>query len=247
MNEIAQERYHQYTHSSNSNSSDAYEYDYNPTNDTSQSSSSLSSLVYKNKNDVLTNVSVHTPTSTNDLLSVISNLEEEIIVTNNTSLEEQQQQQQTQEGTTATTTSMDYPVKLIILDSIAAPARRDFGSEDATSRVTAIFQIAQILKRIADQMNVAIVVINQIDKIENHSNKSNQTMMMPSVKAALGTSWHHCVSTRILLEHDSNDPSFDDVYDDGTPCIRKVTIVKSNLVGRSSVKFEITKMGVSQI
>ena len=102
-----------------------------------------------------------------------------------------------------------YPVKLIILDSIAAPTRRDFGGGSAPQRVEAIFKIAQNLKRIATQLRVAIVVINQIDKMEGASSFQFSASDFVSVTTALGTSWHHCVTTRVSLEH-KRDPHRDD-------------------------------------
>mmetsp|Transcript_16175 Transcript_16175/g.24264 ORF Transcript_16175/g.24264 Transcript_16175/m.24264 type:complete len:255 (+) Transcript_16175:97-861(+) len=182
---------------------------------------------------------IHSPNSTAELLSVVSGLQEDIILRNSS-------------HSTSTTSHDDqdntsiYPVKLIILDSIAAPTRRDFGSgssnsnsmivaEDARDRVTAIFQIAQMLKQIGDELNVAIVVIDQIEhqrnsivnnnnnknsNIErhrnaNHNNNRNNTNVLTTVKAALGTSWHHCVSTRILFEYckDNNSHSSDHYND----------------------------------
>lgn len=59
----------------------------------------------------------------------------------------------------------------------------------ASQRVAAIIQLAQTLKRVADQMQVAVIAISQIDKV--HSAPVDQPVEgdFSSVKAALGTSW----------------------------------------------------------
>jgi RecA/RadA recombinase len=153
-----------------------------------------------------------------------------------------------------------YPVKLIILDSIAAPTRRDFGGEDAKERVNAILQIAQMLKQISGELNVSIVVINQIENNGNrnsnrnrnnlgrsYGNTNHQQSTITPVKASLGTSWHHCVSTRVLLEYvhdygDDNGNGNDYGSTTGIRQGRKATVVKNNLVGCASVNFEVTRM-----
>jgi hypothetical protein len=98
-----------------------------------------------------------------------------------------------------------------------------------------------------------------------------------AVNAALGTSWHHCISTRLLLEHE-RDPhrlnsALDNIQDSANDHnenmningkssddlqsrsiwewerghIRKATVVKSNVAGRSSMLFEVTNMGLCQM
>lgn len=202
---------------------------------------------YRNPKEVLNNITVHSPNSTNDLVSVISRLQEYIVERNH----------MIQPSQDSNHNVSIYPIKLIILDSIAAPARRDFGGEDARERVTSIFKIAQMLKQIASEMNVAVVVINQIDKImykgdgdmivdDEKSMSGSKTNFLSSVKASLGTSWHHCVSTRILLEHERDHQSHScDLNYIALERIRKATVVKSNLVGCASTNFEITNMGLS--
>mmetsp|Transcript_50408 Transcript_50408/g.151830 ORF Transcript_50408/g.151830 Transcript_50408/m.151830 type:complete len:313 (-) Transcript_50408:2535-3473(-) len=147
---------------------------------------------YKDPSVVLENIIIHSPGSTKEMLSVVcERLEEEILMRN----DDASSQPKTCEVT-------KFPVGLIILDSIAAPARRDFGVETAPQRVAALFQTAQMLKRIADQLQIAVVVINQVGMIGENLLSHHMTNQCPagsdfvSVQAALGSSWHHCVSTR---------------------------------------------------
>ena len=192
-----------------------------------------SGLKYRHPNVVMKNVTVHSPASTDDLLSVVSKLDEEILLRNEAAAE----------------IDSEYPVKLIILDSIAAPTRRDFGGDTAPKRVAAIFQIAQWLKRVADQMQVAVVVINQIDKVQGSASDQSYDTDFVSVTAALGTSWHHCVSTRVALEHEK-DPHRDDVLRSESlnrGRVRTATVVKSNLVEKSTISFEVSVTGIRQV
>ena len=63
------------------------------------------------------------------------------------------------------------PVRLIVIDSIAAPIRRDFdlapsssssSSSTAYHRAAAIFEIARKLKQLAHDFQLAVVVVNQV-------------------------------------------------------------------------------------
>jgi len=182
--------------------------------------------------EVMKNIVVHAPASTDELLSVVSQLDEEIIIRSEPP------------ASSEDSSDAQLPIKVIILDSIAAPTRRDFGGGSAPQRVAAIFQLAQTLKRVADQMQVAVIVINQIDKV--HSAPVDQPLEgdVSSVKAALGTSWHHCVSTRIALEH-YHDPHNTSVLEGNR--VRTASVVKSNLVGQSRMLFEVTIIGICQV
>ena len=128
-------------------------------------------------------------------------------------------------------------------------------------RVARMFQCAQALKRLAAQLHLCVVVINQVsgtnsDKggasstfgnIQSHSNGGST-----SVQAALGASWHHCVTTRIQLEGGAGIPipnigvgDFNNIrsIDD-----RVATVVKSNCVDAPcSTKFTVTRLGLVDV
>lgn len=241
LHEIARERYklnssHEVLDSStNSIGIPNFEYNLlsNGTENDIQNAHTRGRKKYSHPNSVMNNVTVHAPVSTEELLSVIQELDEEIILRGESS----------SDVIMDNSASTQFPVKVIILDSIAAPTRRDFGGGSAPQRVAAIFKIAQMLKRIAGQLKVAVVVINQIDKVQGASDFN-------SVKAALGTSWHHCVSTRVTMEHE-NDPHRDDALmnamSNSESCVRTATVAKSNLVGLSSMLFEVNLMGICQV
>lgn len=170
--------------------------------------------------DMLDNIVIYNPNDTYELKAIIEKQDEDIV---------------------SRLSSSAYPVKLIIIDSIAAPIRRDFGEGTAPQRVSIVFRIAQTLKRIADQLQVAVVVINQVDKVEKYHQDNHG---LSEMTAALGPSWHHCVTTRIALEH-QYDPHQDDsmIYTDRGRK-RIATIVKSNMVPKSSISYEVNQRGV---
>jgi RecA/RadA recombinase len=184
-------------------------------------------LQYQSPHNVFQNVTVHSPASTDELLAVMATIEDEIFLRNQEAVEP---------------TSSKFPVRLLVLDSIAAPARRDFGSGSAPQRAAIIFQCAQTLKRLADQLRLAIVVINQVGAVgQTHEDGDQGTN-----RAALGTSWHHCLSTRILMEY-QNSLASDGAAVNRDVEVRQATIVKSNLTGQACIPFQVSALGVSDV
>lgn len=161
------------------------------------------------------------------------------------------------------------PVRLIVLDSIAAPFRRDHKSNKSSGdRSNAILHIAQTLKRLAHQLNLAVVVINQVRSVfspddgslakNNHG--TSFEIEAQNVIAALGMAWHHCVSVRVLLEQEE-DATCDDDYASNPRTIRnslstrldvtqrRAIVVKSNLIRTPSIPayFTITAKGLEAL
>ena len=191
--------------------------------------------MYKDALEVLENVTVHAPGSTKELMELIHTLEEEILIRNDEAMTTNTDGTDT--ATNNSTAPPKHPVGLLVLDSIAAPTRRDFGAESAIARVNAIFQIAQTLKRIADELQVAVVVVNQVGNLDEHGQGN----------AALGVSWHHCVSTRLQLDHEL-DPhrvvGSGDGHDETVGHVRIARVVKSNVAPPGKISFEVNSMGV---
>ena len=211
---------------------------------------------------VLENVSVHRPQSSSELLEVLSNLEEEISLAVHNSVPATSDHGGTSQN------GIKYPIQLMVLDSIAAPLQREFASGMATQRASTLLQLAQILKRIAQEWNIAIVVINQVGSSQmNESNLCNEGDKDIERRnggkdgvfttAALGTAWHHCVSTRLLLEHARDPHRVESVSDQvrehlikneedrlEQAKVRTATIVKSNYVEKQVIEFEVKKVGI---
>lgn len=157
---------------------------------------------HKNPNQVLSNITVQSPSSTKELLTVMQSIEEEVLLRNDEAISNPNK----------------LPVQLLIVDSIAAPSRRE--KDAAPQRAALLVQIAQVLKRLADQLNLCVVTINQVG-----------TNNFTSVRAALGETWHHCLSTRVLMQGADNMQ-------------RRITVVKSNVAGNTSTNYRIAVQGL---
>jgi RecA/RadA recombinase len=202
---------------------------------------------YKTAQQVLANLTVHSPGSTKELLTALEDTEDEILYRNQQALD-------------PAAKVVTFPVRLLIVDSIAAPTKRDFGADSAPQRAAAVFQCAQILKRLADQLHLAVVVINQVGlgQENNSNNMDNNSMRMSDnvvVRAALGTSWYHCVSTRLFMEHECDPHRLGRRQDEHNSMfqqqqqgrVRRLTVVKSNLAGITSTNFEVTTSGLEEV
>ena len=189
---------------------------------------------------ILENVTVRTFFSTKELLQTLDELRLEI----------------TQRNTEAETNSR-LPVRLLVIDSIAAPIRRDFdmmatssgSSSSAAQRAAALLQIASKLKQLASDFNLAVVVINQVGlggngKSQNYHQR-NDTLDIHDGEftASLGTAWQYCVSTKIVLDHDI-DPH---QRRQDNVSARTATIAKSLLSRRAQVEFRVTNDGLCEV
>ena len=224
---------------------------------------------------VLDNLTLHQPGNSEELLQVLDELEYEILIRNQKAggmtSEPDKYETNDRANTRSGVVHGKYPVRLLIVDSIAAPMRRDFGSDSAPQRAAMVFQCAQKLKRLADQLHMAVVVINQVGSGEGGvgaSNPSNDAAARDfgsehqhhaPMRAALGTSWHHCVSTRLSLEtrpvdaidrsKDSNGRTYpqQETMQSNFSSMRKIAVTKSNKIEYGETYFKITTMGVVEV
>lgn len=228
----------------------------NNLNHTNQSQTDLyhnnsRTFTYKQPEQIFANLTVESPSSTEELLNTLDAAEEIILHRNQES----------------TSDPSKYPVRLLVVDSIAAPMRRDFGSDAAPQRSAAVFRCAQTLKRLAETLNLAVIVINQVgaDLSGNNVTDDNTQVQTVAVKAALGISWHHCVSTRLVLQnlittHPSDDSLGSAQQGNATELMaskrllmsknrskidsRSVSVVKSNIAPFSTCQFQIKSFGI---
>lgn len=104
-----------------------------------------------------------------------------------------------------------WPIRLIVIDSIAAVFRTEFDHSvhEYAERAGYLFKVATLLKRYADEYDLAVVVTNQVTAhIEDEgSQKKSQRQQHPlplvssgrRVLPALGLAWSNCVSMRLFL------------------------------------------------
>lgn len=87
--------------------------------------------------------------------------------------------------------------RLCVLDSVAAIARGDFaGRADLVDRQKWLARAAAALKRVAVEADVAVVVSNHVMADFKADGASAEDAVTP----ALGLTWHHAVTTRVLLD-----------------------------------------------
>jgi len=82
-------------------------------------------------------------------------------------------------------------IKLIIIDSVTFHFRHDF--TDMSLRTRLLNTMAQNLTSIAEQFNLAVVLMNQMTTKVN--DKENESLLVP----ALGESWGHSCTNRVIL------------------------------------------------
>jgi RecA/RadA recombinase len=210
---------------------------------------------FKYSEQLLGNLTVYHPKSTTELLEQLSSLEDEILHRNQIALQE-----------TGITTNPavnkghclpKYPVRLLIVDSIAAPIRRDFGADSAPQRAAAVFQCAQTLKQLADQLHLAVIVINQVgstsmeatNTVQDADGMGSGSDLFSRSQAALGTSWHHCVTTRLEMESGTEE-SAEHVHGSlgqHQSSVRKISLRKSGLSPFATIPFEVTTLGLEEL
>jgi RAD51-like protein 1 len=194
--------------------------------------SATSRNCFRSPQEVLDNVTVHSPSNIDELFGALSEVEDELFSRNHQSVG---------------SSNAKFPVRLLVLDSIAAPARRDFGAGSAPELASTVIKIAQTLKRLADQHHLVVVVINQVgSSILGTDAVIDQTGIRP----ALGTSWHHCVSTRVLFEFEADLVSSSSLSNSDGPLrgrapSRQLSVIKSNLTGPGKpIVFDLTLFGI---
>lgn len=97
---------------------------------------------------------------------------------------------------------------------------------DYMARTRSLTNIAAFLADLATQFDVAVVCINQMTTKVGDNDTSK---LVP----ALGESWGHATTTRILLSQAGQDPS-----------IRRCTLVKSPHKAAGSALYQIRETGI---
>mmetsp|Transcript_18086 Transcript_18086/g.26781 ORF Transcript_18086/g.26781 Transcript_18086/m.26781 type:complete len:248 (+) Transcript_18086:44-787(+) len=133
--------------------------------------------------------------------------------------------------------------RLIILDSVAHLARKDFSAEMFREKQEALVDQAVLLKKIAETFKIVVVVTNQVTVrfgsdvyqvgIENSEYNEN-SFLAP----ALGNTWHHCVSNRLVLNNAVNSTSTSDSK------LNTLTLSKSPIAPQIEGNYTICKEGI---
>ncbi len=163
---------------------------------------------------VLENIIIRTVSTMEELQHFVEcTLEDEIVARQNPNASIQQQQWQQQQWQW-----QQFPIRYVVLDSIAAPVRKEAWRE-VLERATAMLALAQTLKRIAHDWNLIVMIINQVNyspttttiaSSNNINNNGTNHIQAPAwdsasgPRAALGMAWHHCVTTRLEMDFQSH-------------------------------------------
>ncbi|KAL5464125.1 hypothetical protein EMCRGX_G033092 [Ephydatia muelleri] len=134
---------------------------------------------------------------------------------------------------------------LIVVDSVASPIRKEFETQSTQGRFHRAAELslqASMLKRLAEDYLIPVVVTNQITTqvLCDQNEPQSDCDWMPEggegasegvVTSALGNTWSHCVSTRMVLQ-----------FREGGR--RMITVTKSPLCGPESVIVAVQDKGL---
>lgn len=153
------------------------------------------------------------------------------------------------------------PVKLIVIDSIAALFRSEFENTPAEfkRRSALFFKISGKLKSLAKKFGLAVVVTNQVVDLVapegiNGVRVGNLACLYSSgrrVCPALGLAWANCVNSRLFLsrseQFEKEEKGLADVNRVCTRTRRLLHVVFAPHLPEGSCEFVITREGVSGV
>lgn len=157
-----------------------------------------------------------------------------------------------------------FPVRLIVIDSIAALFRSEFENTgfDLKRRSSLFFKISGNLKSLAIRFGLAVVLTNQVvDLISGAAegvngirvgNLSSLSSSGRRVCAALGIAWANCVNSRLFMSRNEEvvvgGSSLADEEEGGayqqSKSRRRLSVVFAPHLPESSCEFVITREGV---
>lgn len=165
---------------------------------------------------------------------------------------QQRQQRPVGGATTATAMFEKRPIKLIVVDSLAFPFRAaDPSTTDYGERTRQLNRLATHMHDLAARYNLAVVTINQMTTKVTFSSSSSSSSFDETSRLvpALGESWAHAVTTRILLtayagDHPANADDADRRDDDPVVIRRTCHLVKSPCRPNGSAHYKIVHQGI---
>ncbi|KAL8290205.1 hypothetical protein RQP46_003144 [Phenoliferia psychrophenolica] len=163
------------------------------------------------------------------------------------------------------------PIRLLIIDSIAAPIRGAHESDSAgfISRSKDLNGVSDSLKRLAHVYGCAVVVVNQVSAVFSRDpsslagNPAHESYHLPERlynryqaehfsgekhgnAAALGHSWTNTINARVRLARTFGRTSGEAGVRDGTR-VREATMVFSPWAPRGTVRFVLDEEGVRSL
>lgn len=149
-----------------------------------------------------------------------------------------------------------FPLRVIVIDSIAALFRSDFENTglDLRRRSSLFFKISGGLKSLARRFGLAVVVTNQVvDLIGGGASEGVNGVRIGNLSGlyssgrrvcpALGLAWANCVNTRLFLSRDEEADGDGGVHQ-RIKTRRRISVVFAPHLPESSCEFVITGEGV---
>ncbi|KAF5185146.1 Dna repair and recombination protein rada [Thalictrum thalictroides] len=149
------------------------------------------------------------------------------------------------------------PVRLIVIDSIAALFRSEFDNtpKDLKRRSSLFFKIASMLKLQAKKFNLAVLITNQVvdfigNDVVNGMRVGNLGCLYTSgrrVCPALGLSWANCVNSRLFMSRNVEIVGKETDLEEpigGVRTRRKLQVVFAPHLPESSCEFVVLREGV---
>ncbi|XP_047328032.1 DNA repair protein XRCC3 homolog [Impatiens glandulifera] len=154
--------------------------------------------------------------------------------------------------------SAQFPVKVIIIDSIAALFRSEFDNtpSDLKRRSSLFFKISSKLKYLANRYDLAVVITNQVvDYVASSDGMNglrigNLGCLYSSgrrICPALGLSWANCVNSRLFLARNDEIIDHRDGFEQRSRTRRHLYIIFSPYLPESSCEFAVLREGVSGV
>ena len=147
------------------------------------------------------------------------------------------------------------PARILVIDSIAfhyrvASSANSFSTtsnnngknkSNSLSNTHNLTRMATFLIELADQFEIAVVVMNHLTTRLEKGDANNQGGGMKLVPA-LGESWAHAITSRLMIDHYRHDPTSPIIVAPGE--LRTCTLIKSPHKPCGTALFTITDKGV---
>lgn len=147
----------------------------------------------------------------------------------------------------------EKPIKLIVIDSIAALVRSEFQNTESPQRAQILHKIATKLKDIAETHNLVIVIVNQVSSVFQEEEPSSSAVVImkdnnncqKKLKPALGLLWSNMINMRIEMQKTSSN--IDDCQRNSiSPKTQRIMSLEfSSYLPSFSVPVQIDNRGVS--
>jgi len=138
---------------------------------------------------------------------------------------------------------------LLVVDSIAAPARAHFERARLSERQRLLSSHAALFKSLAEEEGLVVLVTNQVQGSSGSDDGGLRELSRvgepeDEMSACLGTSWAHCVNVRLVLHSAEQPPAA--VGATLAPPRRQLRVAKANFCSAASFDLDATLEGLVQ-